>query len=71
MLALCAHVGRITVMKQCLYCYCENLESTTHTYLPDRFERVKTNYEKHVELCRACSKEFWGFLKEERKNEQR
>lgn len=54
MLALCAHVGRITVMKECLYCYCENLESTTHTYLPDRFERVKTNYEKHVELCRAC-----------------
>lgn len=54
MLALCAHVGRITVMKECLYCYCENLESTTHTYLPDRFERIKINYVKHVELCHVC-----------------
>lgn len=26
---------------------------------------------EEVELCRACSKEFWGFLKEERNNEQR
>lgn len=26
---------------------------------------------EEVELCRACSKAFWGFLKEERKDELR
>lgn len=54
MLALCAHVDRIAVMREAFYCYRENMESLTHTYLPDRFERVKTNYLKHVELCHAC-----------------
>ena len=53
-LMLCSHVKRIAVMEKCLYCYCENMASTSHTYLPDRFERVKTNYVKHVELCHAC-----------------
>lgn len=54
MMALCAHAERISVLNESLYCYCENMESTTHTYLPDRFERVKINYEKYLDLCREC-----------------
>lgn len=51
-LALYKHVRKAVVLKEALYFYCENEKSLTHTYRPDRFEKVKYFYKKCVELCR-------------------
>ena len=54
MLSLFGHAESVAVIRESFYYYCRNGTSLTHTYLPDRFERVKIYRQKLLELCGDC-----------------
>ncbi len=43
-------VKSVAVVPEALYFYCENMNSVTHTYYPDRFEKICWFYVKMMEL---------------------
>lgn len=46
----------VAVVSEAFYGYfCENPESLTHTYRPDRFEKIRKTYDACVKLCRDRS----------------
>lgn len=59
LLCLYAQVGRVSVLSEALYYYCENSTSLTHVYSKDRFEKIchfhQTCVEKNREL--GCGEE--------------
>ena len=54
LLALYANIRKAAVLRKALYFYCENRESVSRTYRPDRYSRNRHFYIKCLELCREC-----------------
>lgn len=54
LLQLYKYVGRVSVLSEALYFYCENNNSLTHTYKPDRFEQIKNFYLECLIVCDKC-----------------
>lgn len=50
-LQLCSYAKKISIVPQALYYYCENADSLTHIYRPDRFEKACHFYTTMVALC--------------------
>jgi glycosyltransferase involved in cell wall biosynthesis len=51
LLHLYAYVGRVAVLPEALYFYCENSASLTRTYRSDRYEKIKYFYDHCVEAA--------------------
>lgn len=51
LLGLYKYVNRVSVLSKALYFYCENAGSLTHTYKPDRYNRIKNFYEDCYQLA--------------------
>ena len=70
-LVLYKDVGKVAVLKECLYYYCVNGTSLTRTYRSDRFEKIKYFYERCLKVCedyrypseviRRCAEPFVGY----------
>lgn len=55
LLGLYKYVNRVSVLSEALYFYCENAGSLTHTYKPDRYNRIKNFYEACYQLAEESS----------------
>ena len=55
LLGLYKYVNRVSVLSVALYFYCENAGSLTHTYKPDRYNRIKNFYEACYQLAEESS----------------
>lgn len=51
LLRLYKDVTRVAVLSEGLYYYCENGSSLTHTFRPDRYEKIKSFYDACVAVC--------------------
>ena len=51
LLRLYKDVQKVAIIPEALYFYCENTASLTHTYRPDRFERIKYFYKTCMVAC--------------------
>lgn len=51
LLYLYRHIDRVAVIKECLYYYCENERSLTHTYRDDRFDMINFCYDACLDVC--------------------
>ena len=51
LLCLYKDVNRVAVVPKALYFYCENSSSLTHTFQPNRFEKIKQFYNDCVVAC--------------------
>ena len=51
LLRLYKEVQKVAVIPEALYFYCDNATSLTHTYKPDRFERIKHFYKMCIKAC--------------------
>lgn len=45
LLLLYKYVDKVSVLPEALYFYCENSESLTHTYMPERYDKIKKFYQ--------------------------
>lgn len=51
LLVLYKDVRKVAILQEALYCYCENENSVSRSYRPDRYERNRLFYLKCLELC--------------------
>lgn len=51
LLYLYKHVRKVAVLEKALYFYCDNAGSLTHTYRPDRFEKICSFHRACVTKC--------------------
>lgn len=51
LLALYAHVNSVALIHEALYYYCENNQSLTKSYRPDRFSQLKVLYSECINLA--------------------
>ena len=51
LLILYKRVKKVAVLPESLYFYCENVESLTHTYKKDRYEKIKHFYSACLKTC--------------------
>lgn len=51
LLDLYKHVNRVSVLSEALYYYCENADSLTHVYKPDRYSMIKNFYDECYALA--------------------
>lgn len=51
LLLLYNDVKRVAVIPEALYYYCENLQSFTHTYRNDHYEKIKYFYDECMRVC--------------------
>lgn len=54
LLALYKYVQKVVLIPDVLYYYCIHEKSFSHSYRPDRYERIKHFYMKCIELCEEC-----------------
>lgn len=47
------HVNKVAILQEAFYYYCENGQSLTRTYRPDRFHKIKHFYDKSLEKIDA------------------
>lgn len=51
LLELCAGLECVAILPDAFYFYCHNGSSLTHTFRPDRFEKIKYFYDRCIALC--------------------
>lgn len=51
LLKLYTYVNKVSVLSEALYFYCENAGSLTHTYKPDRYNRIRNFYDACYQLA--------------------
>lgn len=54
LMALYKDVRKVAVLGECVYFYCRNGASLSHSYRADRYQRNRQFYLKCLELCEAC-----------------
>lgn len=54
LIELYGYVRKAVVLGECLYFYCLNGASISHSYHPDRYTRIRRFYLKCLELCESC-----------------
>ncbi len=51
LLDLYGYITSAAILKEALYCYCENFASISRTYRTDRYQRTKAFFEESRKLC--------------------
>ncbi len=55
LLKLYRYVKKVVIINKTYYYYCTNVNSLTHTFISDRYDRIKTFYNECIELCKKLN----------------